>query len=118
MRSDWSTSTDIRCIGPTAPSTPHWWNGAAPNSSSRARTTWSDSFGRTRSPAVVLATDHAVQRRSVEPGTLNVFTGRHILHRVAPVQGPADRVVAVFSYAETDDVVFTTQERIGFYGRS
>jgi len=68
--------------------------------------------------AVVAGTDHAVQRRNVEPGTLNVFTGRHILHRVAPVQGPTDRMIAVFSYAETDDVVFTAQERIGFYGRS
>ena len=68
--------------------------------------------------AVVTGTDPLVQQRNVEPGTLNVFTGRSILHRVAPVRGPVDRMIAVLSYSETDDVMFTPQERIGFYGRS
>lgn len=68
--------------------------------------------------AVVAGTDLAVQQRDVEPGTLNVFTGRSILHRVAPVSGPIDRMIAVLSYSEADDVMFSPQERIGFYGRS
>lgn len=68
--------------------------------------------------AVVAGTDAEVQRRNVEPGTLNVFAGHDILHRVEPVKGPVDRVIAVFSYAETDDVVFSAAERIGFYGRA
>ena len=68
--------------------------------------------------AVVTGTDPLVQQRNVEPGTLNVFTGRSILHRVAPVRGPVDRMIAVLSYSETDDVMFSPQERIGFYGRS
>ncbi len=67
---------------------------------------------------VVTGTDHAVQRRVVEPGTLNVFAGRGTLHRVTPVQGPVDRIVAVFSYAETAGVALTARERVGFYGRS
>ncbi len=68
--------------------------------------------------AVVAGTDTGVQRRNVEPGTLNVFAGRDILHRVEPVRGPVDRMIAVFSYSETDDVVFSDAERIGFYGRA
>jgi hypothetical protein len=68
--------------------------------------------------SVVAGTDPAIQSRNVEPGTLNVFAGRNILHRVAPVQGNLERVIAVFSYAETADVTFSERERIGFYGRS
>ena len=68
--------------------------------------------------AVVAGTDLAVQQRNVDPGTLNVFTGRSILHRVAPVRGPIDRMIAVLSYSETDDVMFSPQERVGFYGRA
>lgn len=67
---------------------------------------------------VVTGRDSAVRRRDVTPGTLNVFAGHDILHRVAPVHGPVDRLIAVFSYAETDDVVFSESERIGFYGRA
>lgn len=68
--------------------------------------------------AVAAGTDTAVQRRDVEPGTLNVFAGHDIVHRVEPVQGAVDRLIAVFSYSETEGVVFTATERIGFYGRA
>jgi hypothetical protein len=67
---------------------------------------------------VIAGTDDTIQRRNVEPGTLNVFAGRHILHRVAPSSGELDRVIAVFSYAESADITFSERERIGFYGRS
>jgi hypothetical protein len=67
---------------------------------------------------VVAGTDEAIQRRNVEPGTLNVFAGKNILHRVAPSRGDRNRVIAVFSYAESADVTFSERERIGFYGRS
>lgn len=67
---------------------------------------------------LVAGQDPDVQRRRLEPGTLSVFTGRHTAHRVAPVVGPVDRVIAVFSYFTEPGVTFTPDERLGFYGRS
>lgn len=54
----------------------------------------------------------------LEAGTLNIFRGKNTAHRVTPVDGGTDRVIAVFSYYERPGVVFTDQERIGFYGRA
>lgn len=55
---------------------------------------------------------------ALEPGTLNVFKGKNTAHRVTPVQGDQDRIIAVFSYYEQPGVLFSDQERIGFYGRT
>lgn len=54
----------------------------------------------------------------LEPGTLNVFKGTNTLHRVAPVQGPVDRIITIFTYYETPGKRFSAEEQIGFYGRS
>ncbi|MBO9446670.1 2OG-Fe(II) oxygenase [Ruegeria sp. R14_0] len=54
----------------------------------------------------------------LEPGTLNIFKGKNTAHRVTPVQGDQDRIIAVFSYYERPGVQFSEQERIGFYGRA
>lgn len=57
----------------------------------------------------------------IEPltaGTLNVFRGRNTAHRVTPVVGQRERVIAVFSYYDRPGVMFTAEERIGFYGRA
>lgn len=54
----------------------------------------------------------------LEAGTLNVFKGKNTAHRVTPVQGDVDRIIAVFSYFERPGVVFSDEERIGFYGRA
>lgn len=62
--------------------------------------------------------DDRVERRVLAPGTLNVFRGRNTAHRVSPVTDPPDRIIAVFSYFESPDVVFSAEERLGFYGRS
>ena len=51
-------------------------------------------------------------------GTLNVFKGRNTAHRVTPVVGERERMIAVFSYYERPGVNFTAEERIGFYGRA
>ena len=51
-------------------------------------------------------------------GTLNVFRGRNTAHRVTPVKGSRERLIAVFSYFEQPGVTFTDEERIGFYGRA
>ncbi len=50
-------------------------------------------------------------------GTLNVFKGKNTLHRVSPVRGKRKRLVAVFSYYDRPDVMFSREERIGFFGR-
>ena len=55
---------------------------------------------------------------TLSAGTLNVFAGKNTAHRVTPVQGVKDRVIAVFSYYETPDVMFSEEERVGFYGRA
>jgi hypothetical protein len=62
--------------------------------------------------------DSEVHGMTAAAGTLNVFRGKNTAHRVTPVIGPVDRIVAVFSYYETPGVRFSDEERIGFYGRA
>jgi len=57
-------------------------------------------------------------RITLEPGTLNIFKGKNTAHRVTPVEGEKDRIIAVFSYYEQPGVAFTDKERMGFYGRA
>ena len=54
----------------------------------------------------------------LDPGTLNVFRGKNTAHRVTKIGGPRDRIIAVFSYFDRPGVVFTDEDRIGFYGRA
>ncbi|MGX5846357.1 HalD/BesD family halogenase [Mesorhizobium sp. PL10] len=54
----------------------------------------------------------------LKPGTLNVFRGKNTAHRVTTVQGERERMIAVFSYYEKPGVVFSDEERVGFYGRA
>lgn len=54
---------------------------------------------------------------SLSPGTLNIFKGKNTAHRVTPVEGDQDRIIAVFSYYERPGVLFSHEERTGFYGR-
>jgi hypothetical protein len=62
--------------------------------------------------------DPMVQKLRLSAGTLNVFRGKNTAHRVTPVQGQRERMVAVFSYYEKPGVMFTAEEQIGFYGRA
>lgn len=62
--------------------------------------------------------DQAVTTLPLAPGTLNVFKGKNTAHRVTPVEGDRDRIIAVFSYYEDAGVMFSEAERIGFYGRA
>jgi hypothetical protein len=62
--------------------------------------------------------DPQVRTLALRPGTLNVFRGKHTAHRVTPVQGSRERMVAVFSYYERPGVLFSAEERTGFYGRA
>ena len=55
---------------------------------------------------------------TLKPGTLNVFRGKNTAHRVTPVVGQTHRMIAVFSYYERPGVMFSDDERRGFYGRA
>ena len=61
---------------------------------------------------------HPTTRMPLDAGTLNVFRGKNTAHRVTPVEGDTARIIAVFSYYERPGVVFSDEERIGFYGRA
>ena len=63
-------------------------------------------------------TDAAKHMHVQQAGTLSVFRGRNTAHRVTPVVGEIDRLIAVFSYFDRPGVVFSTEERQGFYGRA
>lgn len=54
----------------------------------------------------------------LKPGTLNVFRGKNTAHRVTTVQGERERMITVFSYYEKPGVMFSAEERVGFYGRA
>ena len=62
--------------------------------------------------------DPQVQTLRLRAGTLNVFRGKNTAHRVTPVRGVRDRMVAVFSYYEKPGVLFNAEEQLGFYGRT
>lgn len=68
--------------------------------------------------AVLAGKDPETKQIMPEPGALNVFRGVNTPHRVVPVQGPIDRVIAIFSFYEQPNVIFSTKEQQGFYGRS
>ena len=69
--------------------------------------------------ARLLADGDADKRRlRLTAGTLTVFRGKNTAHRVTPVEGDRDRIIAVFSYYERPGVRFSAEERIGFYGRA
>ena len=54
----------------------------------------------------------------LKPGTLNIFRGKNTAHRVTTVEGERERMIAVFSYYEKPGVMFSPEERVGFYGRA
>ncbi len=68
--------------------------------------------------ARLLRGDWPVEEVRLKPGTLNVFKGKNTAHRVTPIEGSAARIISVFSYYERPGVLFSDEERIGFYGRA
>lgn len=62
--------------------------------------------------------DPEMRRLRLDAGTLNVFRGKNTAHRVTPVKGSRDRIIAVLTYYERPGARFTTEEQIGFYGRA
>ncbi len=68
--------------------------------------------------AVLRGEDPLVRKNTLKPGALNVFRGVNTLHRVVPVKGPVERLVAIFAYFDRPGVVMTAKDQQGFYGRS
>jgi len=52
------------------------------------------------------------------PGTLAVFRGQHVLHRVTPVSGPRPRINSVLTYGEHPGMKLTELTQKLFYGRT
>ena len=68
--------------------------------------------------ALIEGRDPQLKTQPLAAGTLNVFRGKNTAHRVTPIEGNVPRVIAVFSYYEQPGVMFTAEERLGFYGRA
>ncbi len=62
--------------------------------------------------------DPELQSITPAPGTLNVFRGINTPHRVTKIRGERDRIIAVYSFYDRPGVLFSSEEQIGFYGRS
>ena len=66
--------------------------------------------------AVLQGQDPQTRTITLEEGALNIFCGANTLHRVLPVQGEKDRMVAIFAFFDRPGVIMTPAEQIGFYG--
>ncbi len=53
----------------------------------------------------------------LEPGDLQIFKGRHALHRVTALAGSRPRYVAIFSFAEEPGMVGSPERTLQLYGR-
>lgn len=63
--------------------------------------------------------DHPRMRQlPLEPGTLVLFAGRESLHRVPPIHGEVDRLVALLSYDTEPDTDSTAELKMIRYGRT
>ncbi len=62
--------------------------------------------------------DPQMRTLKMAAGTLNVFRGKNTAHRVSTIRGERERLVTVFSYYERPGVMFSEEERIGFFGRA
>ena len=68
--------------------------------------------------AFLQSSNSSTNKLILHPGSLNVFRGKNTLHRVTPIQGARERVIAVFSYFENPAVRFTDEDNLRFYGRT
>lgn len=67
---------------------------------------------------VLNSTSDKVISLELEPGDLQLFKGRYSLHRVAPLEGPTPRYVAIFSYVEEPGMVGSVERMRQLYGRT
>lgn len=67
---------------------------------------------------VLDGTSDRVVSLTLEPGDLQLFKGRHSLHRVAPLKGETPRYVAIFSYVQERGMVGSVERTRQLYGRT
>jgi len=67
---------------------------------------------------VLDGTSDLINVLELEPGDLQLFRGRHSLHRVTPLIGTTPRYVAIFSYVEQPDMVGSPERTEQLYGRT
>lgn len=60
---------------------------------------------------------HLIRRLTLRPGDLQLFRGRHSLHRVSPVAGPVARHTAILAYTERPGVVGSVERTRQLFGR-
>ena len=58
-----------------------------------------------------------VVRPDLRAGTLSLFNGQASLHRVAPVTGRRERIMALFNYMAEPGYVFSEEIQRKFFGR-
>ncbi len=59
-----------------------------------------------------------VSRLPMQPGTLLIFEGRNSLHRVSPLRGPTERLVALLAYDTKPGTTSSPLLRMARYGRA
>ncbi len=60
---------------------------------------------------------HKVKRLTLRCGDLQLFRGRHSLHRVTPVAGDDERHTAIFAYTEKPGVIGNVERTRQLFGR-
>ena len=68
--------------------------------------------------AVLAGDERRVVRLSPAPGALQIFRGRHSLHRVTRVQGTRARIVAIYSFADEPGMVGRLGHSRHLYGKA
>ena len=58
-----------------------------------------------------------VRSIDLQPGDLQIFRGRHSLHRVTPMRGARRRYVGIFSFVETEGMCGGVERTRQLYGR-
>jgi hypothetical protein len=71
-----------------------------------------------RCAAALAGTAAGVRRPPLRAGTLSIFRGQRSLHRVSPVAGPRQRLIALFSYDRRPGMVFSPAVHLGAFGRT
>lgn len=60
---------------------------------------------------------HLIRRLTLRPGDLQLFRGRHALHRVSPVRGALARHSAILAYTERPGVLGSVERTRQLFGR-
>ena len=58
-----------------------------------------------------------MKEADLQPGTLVIFCGHNLMHRVTPIEGKKSRIITVLSYKKRPDVCLNEYTRMKFCGR-